>query len=98
MNIIAALVEHPISGKLEWHLSDKLIYSSSLMINDPSDKELENRSFYTAQGSALAHLQTISEWSFPEETMTYELPTTLVPGLAVILEECTLQETYNLTS
>jgi len=66
MTIIAALAGHPMSGKLEGHLSDTLIYSSSLMINDPSNNELE-LSFYTAQASALAYLQTISEWSFPED-------------------------------
>ena len=91
MTTIAALAGHPMSGTVELHLSDKLIYSSSLMINDPGNNELEI-SFYTAQDSALAHLQTISEWSFPEETINHELPMTLVPGLAVILEACTLQE------
>jgi len=94
MNIIAALVEHPLPSPLEWHLSDKLIYSSSLMINNPSDKKSE-KSFYTAQASALAHFHTTSEWSFPEE-MTHELPMTLVHGMAVILEACTLQETLTI--
>jgi len=95
MNIMTALVEHSISGTLVWHLSDKLIYSSSMMINHPDDKEFEKQ-FYTAQASALAHLHTNSEWSFPEETMNYELPMTLVHGMAVILETFTLQENFTI--
>jgi len=63
------------------------------LINHPYAKELE-KSFYTAQTSALVHLQTTSEWSFSEETMNNELPMTLV-GMADKMESWNIQE--NLT-